>query len=235
MLGKRRLLLIAASAASISTWLGAQEAPDPKARVQAMVLNLKQSQAELSHYEWVETTAMSLKGEEKSRTQSRVYHGADGKLQKIPIGAPPEEEKSRGVRGRIKGNKKEDIAEFMQKAAARIAEYVPPDPEKLQAAVAAGKVGTQILEPGKRARVIIPGYLSAGDTLSIDMDLTTNRLLAARIATFVESPEDPVVLSVDFGTLADGATIFAQTVVLDAPSKDISVRTENSGYRRSGP
>jgi hypothetical protein len=34
-------------------------------------------------YEWIETTAVSVKGEEKSRTRKRCDYGADGKLEKV--------------------------------------------------------------------------------------------------------------------------------------------------------
>ena len=44
-------------------------------RVAAIKQSLAQSQAALKAYEWIETTAVSLKGEEKSRTQNRCYYG----------------------------------------------------------------------------------------------------------------------------------------------------------------
>ena len=58
--------------------------PAPKERVAAIKKWFAESQARLRNYEWIETTVVSLKGEEKSRTQMRCYYGAEGKVQKIP-------------------------------------------------------------------------------------------------------------------------------------------------------
>jgi hypothetical protein len=66
----------------------AQAPPSPDQLVGALKQNLAASEKRLRQYEWVETTAISLKGEEKSHKQQRVYYGADGKLTKLPIGEP---------------------------------------------------------------------------------------------------------------------------------------------------
>ncbi len=66
----------------------AQTPPSPDQLVAALKQNLAESQKKLRQYEWIETTAISLKGEEKSRKQQRVYYGADGKLTKVPMGEP---------------------------------------------------------------------------------------------------------------------------------------------------
>ena len=45
----------------------AQAPPTPDQMVAALKQNLAESQKRLRQYEWIETTAISLKGEEKSR------------------------------------------------------------------------------------------------------------------------------------------------------------------------
>ena len=80
---------------------------------------------------------ISLKGEEKARKQNRAYYGADGKLTKVPIGAPPAKAESQGGGGgrsgrlkeRVVENKKDEMQEYMQKAVALVHKYVPPAPE----------------------------------------------------------------------------------------------------------
>lgn len=54
-------------------------------RVAAFKQSLQESQAKIRQYEWIETTVVSLKGEEKSRSQNRCYYGADGIVQKVAI------------------------------------------------------------------------------------------------------------------------------------------------------
>src|SRR5262245_44963978 len=72
-------LVVAATGGSHLIAQGADE------RVAALKKSLQENQARLRQYEWIETTSLSLKGEEKSRKQQRVYYGADGKVQKVPI------------------------------------------------------------------------------------------------------------------------------------------------------
>jgi hypothetical protein len=57
-------------------------APDA---VAALKQSMQQGMALARKYEWVETTIISLKGEEKARKQNRCYYGADGKVQKISL------------------------------------------------------------------------------------------------------------------------------------------------------
>src|SRR5262249_49937201 len=74
----------------------------PEQRVAALKQSMQQSQTRLHQYEWIETTIIKLKGEEKSRKVMRCYYGADGKLTKVPMpdAAPKAEAKpERGGRG----------------------------------------------------------------------------------------------------------------------------------------
>ncbi len=75
----------------LSAFLVAQGAqpPSPDQIVAGLKQNLAESQKRLRQYEWIETTIISLKGEEKARKQARAYYGADGKLTKVPMGTPP--------------------------------------------------------------------------------------------------------------------------------------------------
>ena len=129
----------------------AQAPPTPDQMVATLKQNLAESQKRLRQYEWVETTAISLKGEEKSRKQQRVYYGADGKLTKTPMGEPAAQAeqgggggKGRRGGGRLKENivenKKDDMKEYMEKAAALIQQYVPPNPAQVQKAKDAGNM-----------------------------------------------------------------------------------------------
>jgi hypothetical protein len=86
-----------------------QPAPAPPTdRVAALKASLQSSAVALRQYEWIETTVVSLKGEEKSNKESKCYYGADGKVQKVPIESAPEGggKSPRGLRGKIVENKK---------------------------------------------------------------------------------------------------------------------------------
>jgi hypothetical protein len=204
--------------------------PTAQERVVALKASLAASQAILKSYEWVETTVVSLKGEEKSRQMNRCYHGADGKVQKVPLTSPPPAEKKRGLRGKIAEAKKEELTDFMKDAITLVKQYAPPQPVLIQKAKDAGKVTVQPL-PGQRARLTFADYLKPGDSFALDLDLASNRPVAAKIATYLDSKDESVSLDVRFSTLDNNATYTANTV-LDAPSKNLRVTVENSGYRR---
>src|SRR4029434_820988 len=123
-------------------------------KIAALKESIAQNQAALKTYKWTEATEISLKGEVKKKEQKLCQYGPDGKVQKTPVaGAEPaaKEEKDSGRGGRKGGgviktaiveNKVDDMKDYMEKPAALVHEYVPPDPQKIQAAMAAGKIST---------------------------------------------------------------------------------------------
>ncbi len=222
--------LVAMLVGSLALPVFAQQ-PTVGERVIALKTNLEQSQNALRQYEWIETTVVSLKGEEKSRKQSACYYGADGKVTKVLLTPPAPEEKKRGLRGKIAESKKEELTEYMKEAVNLMHQYVPPAPARILAVKDAGKVSLQLLEPGRRARLTFADYLKSGDNLSVDVDPTTNRLLALNVKSYLDSDKEPVTLAVTFGALNDGTTYASQTV-LDAKGKNLQVTIQNSGYRK---
>jgi hypothetical protein len=214
----------------------AQGAPSAEERVATLKASLQENQARLRQYEWIEMTIISLKGEEKSRKQQRCYYGADGKVQKLPIGsqAAPAQQASGSRRGgrlkqRVVENKKEDMRDYMEQAAALIHQYVPPDPVRIQQAKDAGQVAITTPEPG-RARVELTNYLQANDRLAIDIDAVAGHLSGVNLNTYLDTPEDAITLNARFGTLTDGTSYVAHTA-LDVTAKNIRVVIENSGHR----
>lgn len=206
------------------------QSPTVQERVVALKASLAASQAILKPYEWVETTVVSLKGEEKSRQMNRCYHGADGQVQKIPLTATPPAPTKRGLRGRIAAAKKQELTGYMKEAVGLIKLYMPPDQARIQAARDAGRVTLQPL-PDQRVRLTFTDYLKAGDALALEVDLASNRPLEAKVSTYLDSPKDSVTLNVRFGTLDNNAT-YPASVALDAKSKSLKVNVENTGYRR---
>lgn len=191
---------------------------------------MEASQAMLRQYEWIETTVISSKGEEKVRKQQRCYYGADGGVQKVELTATPPPEEKRGIRGKIVAKAKENMTDYMKSAVALVKSYVPPDPRKLQAAKDAGKVSIDLL-PNNRARMNFRDYLKPGDQLSMEVDMADSRPLGMSVATYLESTTDAVTLNVRMDQLNDG-TVYPSNVTLEAKAKNLTVAVTNSGYRR---
>ena len=237
-------LLALAVAALLLTTLSAQ-GPSPQEKIAALKESLAANQAALKQYSWIETTAISMKGEVKKQEQKQCYYGADGKVQKTPLAgaaqpAPKkEEEQARGGRrggggGRVKEavieNKVDELKDYMERVAALVHEYVPPDPQKLQAAQAAGHLTVQP-SPGGIVMLQAKDYVKPGDSLSIGFD-SALKLSSYNSTSYVEKPkEDDVTLAVTFGKLPDG-TAFPQQVLLDVKAKQIQVKVTNSGHKK---
>jgi hypothetical protein len=97
---KFRLPYLIGGALLLSTTLLAQ-APSPDERLATLKKSLAESAMRIRQYQWVETTAISLKGEEKSRSQKTVFYGADGKLHvKCRAVAQRRRRRRRGRQGR---------------------------------------------------------------------------------------------------------------------------------------
>lgn len=224
--------------------LVAQAAPPPPQSPQERVANLKAwlqaSQGQLRHYEWIETTATAVDGEEKSRTQNTCYYSVDGQLQKVAVPSQGDE-KSGGPPGillpgkllkKAGEHKKAELTEYMKNATALIHTYIPPDANRIQQAVNAGKMGMNMLEPGRRIQLAFKDYLKEGDQLSVDIELPTNRLLGMHVSSYLDDKKDAVTLDVTMGVLPDGTIHTAQSV-LNAPAKKVKVTIDNSGYRHA--
>ncbi len=240
-----RTVVIAAATLGIAAGVHAQPPPPQPAAgagqdpVAAVKQSLQQGMAKIRQYQWVETTIISLKGEEKARTQKRCYYGADGKVQKISLDQAPAAEKPQGGGGGRRGggklkekvveNKKDEMKDYMEKAAALIHAYVPPDPARIQAAKDAGRV-KMTPQPGGPARLVISDYLQAGDSLTIDVDTSASRLVGLGVNSYLDKKEDAVTLAVQMNALPDGAIYSARTT-LEAKAKNITVVIQNSGHR----
>jgi hypothetical protein len=208
----------------------------------ALKESLAQNQAKLRTYSWIESTQVSLKGEVKKQEEKQCYYGADGKVQKTPIGAAPapaaqQQQSGGGRRGgrakeKIVENKVDEMKDYMAKVVALVHEYVPPDPQKIQAAQAAGNLSTQ--PSGSTLNLSVKNYVKPGDLLAIGFDSTAKQLSSYNVQSFVEKPkDDDVKLAVTFATLQDG-TSYPQQILLDVTAKKIQVKVTNSGYKKTG-
>lgn len=204
-------------------------------RVAALKATMASSQVALKQYQWIQTTTVSLNGEEKSTKQERCFYGEDGGLTRVLLTPEAPESQPRGpLRRRIAERKREELTDYMKEAMALVHQYMPPNPALIQSARDLGRVTLQPIEPGKRARLTFTDYLKSGDSLSLEVDLTSNRPVSATVKSHLESDQDPVTLAVTFGTLA-GGVVYPSQSVLECPKKNLKVTVVDSGYQKSAP
>jgi len=223
--------LIALAVTGLATIAARAQAQEPVSTVSD---NLKASMAALRHYEWIETAVISIKGEEKARKTKRCYYDAEGKLQKVATDDGTEEgKKKRGLRGKAVANKTEEIGTAMEQAIALVHGYIPPDPARIQAAKAAGRLSIRPADANGRAGLDIKDYLKPGDLLTIEVDVTANRVLKVAVSSYTTAKDkDAVDVVADFETLPDGTT-HAATTNFDLKSAGATITVLNSGYKKT--
>src|SRR5580658_10098163 len=169
----RRLVVIAAIALVASAAAIAQSG-----EVQQKLAAAKQAAAEnqqaLRQYQWTETTQLTLKGDPKPASQKLCQYGPDGQVQKTTIGPPPEQPSGGRMKQRIVAKKKGELLDYMEDVKGVLAMYVPPDPQRMQAAFAAGKVS---LNPvGGLLNLIFTDYAQPGDRMTLTFDTTSKKI-----------------------------------------------------------
>ncbi len=227
---KSKFLLLAGLIFTWTSGLFAQT--DAKELVGMIKKNLSDSKASIKNYEWIETTTTFIKGEQKSVKENQCYYSVDGKLTKVEAGGATAGKSPGGVRGKVVANKKEEMADYIQSAVAKIKTYLPPDASKLQQIYGAGKVVTQVLEPGKKFKLSFPDYNVQGDMLSISIDKSIQKLLAVDVSTYIDDPAQKVIFNVTYSDLPDG-TQYQGSTTLDAQAKNLKIVIVNSGYKKA--
>jgi hypothetical protein len=217
--------------------------PEAATAKQQKITSLKQSlaknQAALKQYAWTETTQISLKGEVKKQEQKECQYGPDGKVQKMPLQASSQPQQQQAGGGRRRGGalkkaiiekKVGEMKDYMGRVATLVHEYVPLNPQKIQAAATAGNVATTPASP--ISTIIIKNYLKQGDSVTVGFDTTAKKIASYNVDSYLDNPKDDAVkLAVNFAQLPDG-TNYAQQSVLDATGKKIEVKVTNSDYKK---
>ena len=226
----KRLMMVGAVTLAITA-----PAISQNSELQQKIAAVKQAAAEnkqkLQQYQWVETTQLTLKGDAKPPTKNSCVYGPDGQVQKTMIGPPPQQPSGGRMKQKIIAKKKEEMKDYMQDVKAVLGMYVPPDPQKIQAAYQAGKVSLNPV-PGA-VNLIFTDYAQPGDKMTLTFDTATKKISGLNINTYMGKEKDVVTLQVQMASLPDGTNYESQTV-LNATAKQLVVTTANSNYQKLG-
>jgi hypothetical protein len=205
--------------------------PEIQQKLAAVKQAAAQNKQKLLQYQWVETTQLTLKGDAKPPTKNSCQYGPDGKVQKTAIGAPPEQPSGGRMKQKIVAKKKAEMKDYMQDVKAVLGMYVPPDPQKMQAAYQAGKLSLNPV-PGA-VNLVFTDYAQPGDKMTLTFETSTKKITGLNISTYMGKEKDAVTLKVQMGSLPDG-TSYEQQTVLNATAKQLVVTTTNSDYQKIG-
>lgn len=192
------------------------------------------NQNKLHQYTWTEVSSVTVNGRVLPPKTSTCSYGADGKVHKVPAGgAEADAGNQRGGRlmQRVMEEKKAEITAYMQRVSHVLALYIPPNPQKMQQAFEARKVSIE--RRGSTADLVFTNYALPGDSMTIGTDTTSHKIQSLHVNSYLDTPQDAVLLAVEFARLPDGTNHPARTV-LDAKGKGIHVVNVNSDYRKAG-
>ena len=205
-------------------------------KLEAIKTSSAENQRKLHQYTWTETASVTANGREIPPKVSNCFYGPDGKVHKTPVGDA--EDASAGHRRgggrlmqRIKEKKTAEMKDYMQQVSGVIKLYVPPSPERMQKAFEAHKVSFD--KNGGNVDLVFRDYALAGDSMTVDFDTASKKIRSLSVKSYLDTPQNPVTLHVDFATLPDGTNHPSRTS-LDARGQDIiEVTTVNSNYRKT--
>jgi hypothetical protein len=230
----RRSWICGAAACAIAVAaLGAQSGDSRSDFIRKKLAAIRQyaeaNQASLRRYTWIETVRFLLKDELRSTWKFACRYGADGRIERTPIGPPPPGTTAGPLAPSEKEGTKEHYAASLQSIRAAVALYVPPDPRKLEEAFQAGRVRTEKPIQGE-ALLRISDYAKPGDSLFLDFRTDLRKLVRLQAASSPNDPTQAVTIDVRYATLPDG-TNHPKTVEVAEAGEAFRVMIESSDYR----
>ena len=227
----RKRTMILCAVMLLATVPALPQNPELQQKLAAVKQAAAENKQKLLQYQWVETTQLTLKGDAKPPTKNSCQYGPDGKVQKTAIGPPPEQPSGGRMKQKVIAKKKAEMKDYMQDVKAVLSLYLPPDPQKMQAAYQSGKLSLNPV-PGA-VNLVFADYAQPGDKMTLTFDTGTKKITRLNINTYMGQEKDVVTLQVQMGSLPDG-TNYEQQTVLNATAKQLVVTTTNSNYQKLG-
>jgi hypothetical protein len=136
------------------------------------------------------------------------------------------------LRQRIVAKKKEEYKDYADQMKELTQHYIPPDKDAIQDAYAKGNIA--IIPGGSipgQIKLVIHNYYKSGDTVTLNFNKDQKRLNSISVASWMDSPQDAMNLTVAFDRLPDG-TNHVSNVTVEGVSKQMTVKTSNSDYKK---
>src|SRR5271169_1587385 len=111
------LVIMMALAASSLAQMGGGS-PELQQKLAALKQSAAENKQRLHQYQWVETMQVTYKGDAKPPSQKLCSYGANGQIQKVPIGQPQQQQEQSGRRGKLKEHvvekKTDELKDYME-------------------------------------------------------------------------------------------------------------------------
>jgi len=211
--------------------MGAGSSNELQQKLMAMKQAAAANKQRLKQYQWIETSQITLKGEQKPEKVYQCSYGPDGQVQKVPMGAPAPQPQGRRMKQRIIEKKTEEMKDYMQQVQSLLALYVPPNAELMQQAFQKKNVSLDKNMGSSGVQLVFKNYAKNGDQMTIGFDPATKKITTINVNTYMDNPQDAVTLSVQMASLPDG-TNYAQQTVLNATAKQMQVTTTSTNFAK---
>jgi hypothetical protein len=184
----------------------------------------------LRQYTWTAVTEVSVKKDVKSSRAYEYRYDSSGQLTRRLADTGKKMEAGNAVSKQPKERRKAEMQDYIERAISRIYNYVPPNPEQIDALL---RNGNASLGPstGGTSEVRFKNYFEQGDTYVFTYDSASKVLLRANVASSLGSPKDPVTLEAVFEKLPDGVN-HVSAATLNATAKKVQVKVKNVSYEK---
>jgi len=197
---------------------------DARGAAEKVIRSLRNDTA-LRAYQWTETMVVIVNGKEKTTVVNACSYNQEGKLARTPVNAQASEHMNKGIPGTAA-----EIGSYTRGAVALMREYVRPNPDKLEACLAAGRVSASE-EPGQRVQLTFKNYSKPGDDLVVIMSPASGHVLSLAGSSYMTNQADRAEIHTETAELPDG-TVYPAQVKFDTPTRQMGVTVRNSDYRK---
>ena len=190
----------------------------------------QQNAQALRQYAWKSRTEVQKGGETKNVQVNLMSYDTNGTPHKSLISRTPRQNlPTHGIRGLIAQKKKEDFMETLDKLGTLAKSYSELSPDEMQRFMATSSVTPGMNPQQKLIRIKGSNVLQPGDSMTVWVDAVTRKQRRVEIHTSLD--RKPVRVVSDFQDQPNGPTYMARSVV-DYPSEELTLITENFGYER---
>jgi hypothetical protein len=198
---------------------------------QKLAQSQKQNEQALRQYTWQSRTEIRKGGETKNVQMAVNRYDIYGTLQKTTVSSTPQQQlPTRGIRGLIAQKKKEDFKETLEGLSALARSYAELSPDAMQRFMGTASVTPEMNPQQKLFRVTGGNILQPGDSMTVWLDAVSRKQRRVEIHTTLD--RKPVRIVSDFQDLPGGPNYMARSVI-DYPSAELTLITENFDYQRS--
>jgi hypothetical protein len=217
-------VLILATAAWVSVAMASQGL-DRWEMARGIVDARAANQPALKAYSWTQRTEVKIDGDVKVLRTEILRYTSDGQLQRSPMGDQPQQQGGRGVRGRKKASKQQEMKDWAGELTGVVAAYGLPTPGK----VLDFTTTSTLSESGETLQAQATDVVVAGDRVSVWYDRET--LLVRRMQVQTSLAGDALEFESTYRVL-DGGVSAAESLVVRVPSKSVDLKVENFNHMR---